>query len=245
MDRWKLATLMYGVTSYAIFFLTFLYAIAFVSNLVVAKTIDTGDVGPPGRALLVDIFLLSLFAIQHSVMARRSFKQWWTRYVPPPIERSTYVLFSSLALILLFWQWRPIPGAVWNLDNTYAANAAIVLSFIGWGIVLLSTFLLGHLELFGLHQVASELKAKAMPAPQFRTPLFYKFVRHPLYFGFIVAFWATPTMTMGHLLFAIACTVYILVGVFFEERDLVALFGDDYRHYQDRVSMLLPWRKSP
>lgn len=244
MGRWKLAGLAYGIASYAIFVLTFLYAVAFVSNLFVAKTIDTGDLVPPGEALVINLLLLSVFAIQHSVMARRSFKQWWTRWVPPSVERSTYVLFSSLALILLFWQWRPIPAVVWSLSNPNLANLVTALSFVGWGIVLISTFLLSHFELFGLHQVASDLRGMATPEPQFRTPLFYKFVRHPLYFGFLVAFWATPTMTAGHLLFAAACTGYILVGIFFEEHDLVAVFGDEYRHYQDRVSMLLPWRKS-
>jgi protein-S-isoprenylcysteine O-methyltransferase Ste14 len=244
MHRWKFAALAFGIASYAIFFLTFLYAIGFVSNLFVAKTIDTGEIVPPSRALIIDLLLLSIFAIPHSVMARRSFKHWWTRWVPPSIERSTYVLFSSLALILLFWQWRPMPAVVWQLDNPQLAHAVTVLSLVGWGIVLISTFLLSHFELFGLHQVASNFTGTAMPEPQFRTPLFYKFVRHPLYFGFIVAFWATPTMTIGHLLFAAGSTAYIFVGVFLEERDLVAVFGDDYRHYQDHVSMLIPWRKS-
>ena len=244
MHRWKFATLAFGIASYVIFFLTFLYAIGFVSNLFVAKTIDTGQILPPGRALIIDLLLLSIFAFQHSVMARQSFKSWWTQWVPHSIERSTYVLFSSLALVLLFWQWRPIPAVVWQIDNSQLANAAIALSFVGWGIVLISTFLISHFELFGLHQVASNFTDKAMPEPRFRTPVLYQFVRHPLYFGFIVAFWATPIMTVGHLAFAIGSTAYILIGILLEERDLVALFGDDYRQYQDRVSMLVPWRKS-
>ena len=244
MHRWKFAALAFGVVSYAIFFLTFLYAIGFVSNLFVAKTIDAGQILPPGRALIIDLLLLSIFALQHSIMARQSFKRWWTQWVPRSIERSTYVLFSSLALILLFWQWRPIPAVVWQISNPQLANAAIALSFVGWGIVLISTFLINHFELFGLRQVASNFTNKAMPEPRFRTPLLYQFVRHPIYFGFIVAFWATPMMTVGHLVFAVGSTAYILLGILLEERDLVALFGDDYRHYQNRVSMLVPWRKS-
>jgi protein-S-isoprenylcysteine O-methyltransferase Ste14 len=164
--------------------------------------------------------------------------------VPKSVERSTYVLFSSLALILLFWQWRPIPAVVWHFDNPQIAMTMIGLSFAGWLIVLTSTFLINHFELFGLHQVANNLVAREMPTPRFRTPLYYKFVRHPIYLGFIIAFWAAPTMTVGHLLFAAVTTAYIFVGILLEERDLVDLFGDDYRRYKDRVSMLVPWRKS-
>jgi protein-S-isoprenylcysteine O-methyltransferase Ste14 len=244
MSRSRLAALLYGLACYVLFFATFLYAVGFVSDLFVPKTIDTGDTVPIGEALAVDLVLLAIFAIQHSVMARQSFKQWWTQFVPTSIERSTYVLFSSLALILLYWQWRAIPAVVWHVENPLLARAVMAFSFIGWAIALTSTFLISHFELFGLHQVANDLAGRPMPEPRFRTPLYYKFVRHPIYLGFIVAFWAAPTMTVGHLLFAVGTTAYIFVGIFFEERDLIAVFGGDYRRYKTRVWMLVPWRKS-
>jgi protein-S-isoprenylcysteine O-methyltransferase Ste14 len=187
---------------------------------------------------------MSLFAVQHSLMARKQFKQWWTQYVPKSVERSTYVLFASLALILLFWQWRPMPALVWEISDPDVAATIATLSFGGWVIVFTSTFLINHFELFGLHQVANNLVGREMPAPRFRTPLYYKFVRHPIYLGFIIAFWAAPTMTVGHLLFAAVTTAYIFLGILLEERDLVDMFGDDYRRYKKRVSMLVPWRKS-
>jgi protein-S-isoprenylcysteine O-methyltransferase Ste14 len=218
-----------GLASYVAFFVTILYAIGFVSGLVVPKTIDTGTVVPVADAFIVNLLLMSVFAVQHSVMARKQFKQWWTQFVPKSVERSTFVLFSSLALILVFWQWRPIPTVVWQIDNPQVVLAVIGLSFAGWVIVFTSTFLINHFELFGLHQVANNLAGREMPAPRFRTPLYYKFVRHPIYLGFIIAFWAAPTMTAGHLLFAAVTTAYILVGILLEERDLVDLFGDDYR----------------
>jgi methanethiol S-methyltransferase len=234
----------YGFISYGIFLVSFLYAIGFVSGLAVPKTIDAGKVVPMPEALIIDLLLMSVFAIQHSVMARRQFKQWWTQFVSKSIERSTYVLFASLALVLLFWQWRPIPAVVWEITDPSIAMAILGLSLIGWLIVLTSTFLINHFELFGLHQVANNLTGRPMPAPRFRTPLYYKFVRHPIYLGFIIAFWAAATMTVGHLLFAAVTTAYIFVGILLEERDLVDLFGDDYRRYKDRVSMVLPWPKS-
>jgi protein-S-isoprenylcysteine O-methyltransferase Ste14 len=240
----RLLAFLYGIASYVVFFATFLYAIGFVEGLIVPKTIDTGPVAPMTQALIVNLLLMSLFAVQHSVMARKQFKRWWTRLIPPSVERATYVLFASLALALLLWQWQPMPTVVWQIANPQIAVAVMVLSFIGWVIVLTSTFLINHFELFGLHQVANNLTGRSMPTPRFRTPLYYQFVRHPIYLGFVVAFWAAPTMTAGHLLFAAVTTAYIVVGIKLEERDLIDLFGDQYRSYKDRVSMLVPWRKS-
>jgi methanethiol S-methyltransferase len=239
----RFVALLYGIAAYAVFFVTFLYAIGFVSGLVVPKTIDGGATVPTTEAVIVDLLLMSLFAIQHSLMARKEFKRWWTQYVPAPVERATYVLFASLALVLLFWQWRPMPTLVWQIADPHIAIAVTCLSFTGWLIVLTGTFLINHFELFGLHQVANNLAGRPMPRPVFRTPLYYQFVRHPIYLGFIIAFWAAPTMTIGHLLFAAVTTAYIVVGTLLEERDLVDLFGDDYRRYKARVSMLVPWRK--
>ena len=235
---------LYGLAAYLIFLGTFLYAIGFVTGAAVPKTIDTGPIVPMEEAIAVNLLLLSLFAVQHSVMARKPFKRWWTQIVSPVVERSTYVLLASLALILLFWQWRPIPAIVWQVPNAEIAWALQALSFAGWLIVLVSTFLINHFELFGLHQVVINLAGKTMPKPRFKAPGFYKALRHPIYFGFIVAFWATPVMTAGHLLFAAVTTAYILVGIVLEERDLIDLFGDEYRRYRQRVSMLIPfWRK--
>jgi methanethiol S-methyltransferase len=235
---------LYGLVSYAIMLPTLLYAIGFISGLPVPKGIDTGAVVPVTEAFAVNLALMSLFAIQHSVMARPQFKRWWTQFVPASVERSTYVLAASLVLILLFWQWRPLPAVVWQIDNEQIALAVNALSFVGWLILFTSTFLINHFELFGLHQVANNLIGQEMSAPRFRTPLYYKFVRHPIYLGFIIAFWAAPTMTVGHLLFAAVTTAYIFVGILLEERDLIDLFGDEYRNYKNRVSMLVPWRKS-
>jgi methanethiol S-methyltransferase len=240
----RFVAFIYGVVAYVVFFVSFLYAVGFVEGMVVPKTIDSGTVAPIAEALIVNLVLMSVFAIQHSVMARKRFKQWWTQFVPKSVERSTYVLFSSLALALLCWQWRPMPDVMWQIDNPQIAMAVTVLSFVGFLIVLTSTFLINHFELFGLHQVANNLSGRPMPTSRFRTPLYYQFVRHPIYLGFIIAFWAAPTMTVGHLLFAAVTTTYIVVGILLEERDLVDLFGDDYRRYKDRVSMLVPWRKS-
>jgi protein-S-isoprenylcysteine O-methyltransferase Ste14 len=237
----KFIAFLYGLAAYLVFFVTFLYAIGFVEGLVVPKTIDTGTVVPLTEALIVNLLLMSLFAIQHSVMARKQFKEWWTQYVSKSVERSTYVLLASLALVLLFWQWRPMPAVVWHIADPNIAMAIMGVSFIGWLLVLTSTFLINHFELFGLHQVANNLVGRDMPAARFKTPVLYKVVRHPIYLGFIVAFWAAPTMTVGHLLFAAVTTAYIFVGIFLEERDLTELFGDEYRRYRERVAMIIPF----
>ena len=240
----RIVAFLYGLVSYAFFFVTFLYALGFVEGVVVPKTIDTGATTSLGAALVVNLLLMSLFAIQHSVMARPQFKRWWTQWVPKSIERSTYVLLASVALALLCWQWRPMPTVIWRVDSPDMAIGLVSLSLVGWVIVLTSTFLINHFELFGLHQVTSNLTGRPMPEQRFRTPYYYQFVRHPIYLGFVIAFWATPVMTVGHLLFAAVTTAYIFVGIALEERDLIGVFGDDYRRYRERVSMLVPWRKS-
>lgn len=243
----RIVAFLYGIVAYLIFFVTFLYAIGFVEDLVVPITIDgsiTAPAAPLLQALIVNLVVMSIFAVQHSVMARPQFKRWWTKFVLASVERTTYVLLASLALALLIWQWRPMPAIVWQIADPQLAAAVTGLSFVGWLIVLTSTFLINHFELFGLHQVTNNLSGRPMPMPRFRTPLLYRFVRHPIYLGFIIAFWAAPTMTQGHLLFAAVTTAYILVGIWLEERDLVAVFGDDYRRYRERVSMLVPWRRS-
>jgi len=237
----RLLGFLYGVVSYVVFFAAFLYAIGFVEDLIIPKTIDSGTAGALIPSLVVDALLLGVFAIQHSVMARPAFKTAWTKIVPAAIERSTYVLLASLALVLLFWQWRPLPTVIWAAPAGPISTALLAISFAGWLIVLTSTFLINHFDLFGLRQVWAYASGREIPPADFRTPLFYRVVRHPIYLGFLIAFWAAPTMTLGHLVFAIATTGYILIGIQLEERDLVAMFGDVYRGYQKRVSMILPW----
>ncbi len=236
----RILAFLYGLVSYLIFFGTFLYAIGFVGNVFVPKSIDSGVPGSFTPSLVVDAVLLGLFAIQHSVMARPGFKKRWTQIVPQPIERSTYVLIASLVLALLFWQWRPILNVVWSVENPIGNLVLQVLFWVGWGTVLLSTFLIGHFDLFGLRQVYLYWVGKAYPASGFKTPGLYKIVRHPIMLGFIIAFWATPRMSVGHLVFAVATTVYILIAVQIEEHDLTNLYGDTYMEYKREVAMLIP-----
>jgi protein-S-isoprenylcysteine O-methyltransferase Ste14 len=239
----RILALLYGAACYTVFFATFLYAMGFVSGMGVPKHIDNGPTGDFAGALLVDVLLLGVFAVQHSGMARPGFKRRWTKLVPGPIERSTYVLVSSLALILLFWLWRPMPQAIWQVDGETPRLAIYALAAAGWLLVLTGTFVINHFDLFGLQQVwrySRGIRDDGSVAP-FVTRAYYRIVRHPLMLGFLIAFWAAPTMSLGHLLFALATTGYVLIAVkFLEERDLVAMYGDTYRDYQNRVSMILP-----
>lgn len=240
----RLLVFAYGVFCYLLFLVSFLYAIGFAANRVVPKGIDDGATESVTLAVMIDFGLLGLFAIQHSVMARPAFKQWWVRYVAPPIERSTYVLFSSLVLLLLFWLWRPLPYSIWHVTHPIAAGAFWSVFGLGWAIVLGASFLISHFDLFGLRQVYLYAKGKPYESLPFQTPGLYGMVRHPLMVGFVLAFWATPTMTQGHLLFAFVTTAYILVAVQLEERDLLAYHGDKYAAYQSQVRMLLPLPKT-
>ena len=229
----------YGVVAYALFFATYLYAIGFVGNLFVPVTIDGVPQSPLWQALLIDALLLGVFAVQHSVMARPAFKRWWTQFVPKSIERSTYVLFSSILLIALFAHWQPIGGEIWNITDPAGQIVLWTVFALGWGVVLVSTFLINHFDLFGLRQVWLQLVGRPYTRLAFKTPLFYSRVRHPLYVGWLLAFWATPTMTAAHLVFAIATTAYILIAIHFEERDLAAEHPE-YAGYRERVPMLIP-----
>jgi protein-S-isoprenylcysteine O-methyltransferase Ste14 len=235
----RAAALIYGLASYLIFSISFGYAPAFIGNFLVPKSIDVGPETAPALALLINVMLFAAFAIPHSVMARPAFKRWWTRVIPESCERSTYVLISSLLLILVFWQWRPITATVWRVEG-WAAASLTAIFWTGWLVAMASTFQIDHFELFGLRQVFSALRGAADRVQAFRTPLLYRLVRHPLMFGLLLAYWATPHMTAGHLLFAAMNTAYILVGVRLEERDLVATFGATYELYRRRVPMLLP-----
>ena len=238
----RVATFTYGLLCYLVFFGTFLYAIGFIGDVMVPKSIDSGRTAPLGEALLINAALLTLFAVQHSTMARPWFKKMWTRIVPTQVERSTYVLLSSLALILLFALWEPIGGVVWKVEQPALRAVLYGLFAMGFGLVLISTFLINHFDLFGLRQVYLYLLGKPYTQLRFGTPILYRHVRHPLYLGWLFAFWATPTMTIAHLVFAIATTAYIFLAIQFEERDLIDMFGEDYKRYKENVPMIVPVR---
>lgn len=236
----RVVAFVYGAVAYVLFLVAFLYAIGFVGNLVVPKSIDTGAPGPFGQSLLINLGLLGLFAVQHSVMARQGFKAWWTKFVPRPIERSTFVLFTSLILLLIFFQWRPMPAVVWEVENTIGRQLLWALFWFGFGLVLVSTFVIDHFDLFGLRQVFLYLRGVGYRHPEFKVTTLYRVVRHPLLLGFMIAFWATPRMTVGHLVFAVATTAYMLIAIQLEERDLARIHGDAYERYRQEVPMVLP-----
>jgi len=241
----RAAAFLYGVVAYAIFLASFVYAVGFVGNFFVPKSIDSASGTFSLRALLIDVLLLGLFAVQHSGMARQGFKKWWTRLIPTPIERSTYVILASLCLLLLYWLWQPMTNVIWSVQNSVGSAALRGLFGLGWLIVLSSTFMVSHADLFGLRQVGLFARGKEYTPIGFKLVALYQHVRHPLYLGFLMAFWSTPTMTAGHLLFALATTGYILIAIQLEERDLVKYLGDEYKTYRERTSMLLPFIKKP
>lgn len=240
----RVSAFVYGVACYGVFFATLLYAIGFLGNFGVPKSIDSGPDGSGFMALAIDGALLALFALQHSIMARPWFKRGWTRIVPEPIERSTYVLFSSVALLFMFWQWRPLGGVIWDMKGGMGETVMLSLYALGLLIVLVSTFLINHFDLFGLRQVYLYLMGREYTQLQFRTPFFYRYVRHPLYVGWLLTFWSAPVMTVAHLFFAAMTTAYILVAIQFEEADLLTAHGDKYRRYQDQVPMIIPALRS-
>lgn len=238
----KISIFVFGVMSYAAFFLTFCYAMGFVGRVVVPKDINTGAAAPFGEAVLINSLMLSAFVIQHTIMARPAFKVWFTQFVPKPMERSIFVFAASSILAVTFWQWRPMPDVVWQVNEPMIAYALTGISWMGWVMVLLSSFLINHFDLFGLRQVWLQLVNKSYTTSAFRLTSLYRFVRHPLMLGFLIAFWSTPVMTEGHLLFAALTTGYILVGIQFEERDLIREHGEAYRRYREAVPMLLPYK---
>ena len=241
----RIIIFIYGLLSYAVFFGAFLYAIGFVNNLLVPKSIDHGgDSKSLGTASLINAVLLSIFAIQHSIMARPQFKKWWTRIIPEAMERSTFVLLSSLALILMYWKWVPMTDIIWKIENSTFSNLMMIIYFIGWGTVLFSTFMINHFELFGLQQIYDNLMKREKTHIHFKTGYLYAFCRHPIMLGFLIAFWATPVMTVGHLLFSVMTTLYIFVSVkYLEERDLKKHFGETYEDYKNKVPMFFPTGK--
>ncbi len=239
----KMLSFLYGVIAHAGFLAVFMYLIGFLSNFAVPKTVDSGDPGPFGLALAVNILLLAIFGIQHSVMARQGFKRWWTRIVPHHLERSTYVLISDLLFVLLIWQWQPMVGVIWQVDHPVGTMVLWGLFGIGWLTVVLTSFMINHFDLLGTRQVYLHLIGKEYSSLEFKTRGFYKYVRHPLMVGWIIAFWATPQMSVGHLVFAIGTTVYILIAIQIEERDLISFHGEAYEKYRREVSILLPFRK--
>ena len=239
----RILFLLYGVIAYFIFFGTFLYAIGFVGNLFVPKSIDGTPAVSLTKAILTNASVLLLFALQHSIMARPAFKRWWTNFVPEPLERSTYVLLASLCLALMMWQWQPVGGVVWSTENQLVISILSGTFVLGWGLVLISTFLINHFDLFGLRQTWFYFTGRKYEPLPFRVPLFYRYVRHPLYLGFLIAFWSTPVMTVAHLLFAVLTTGYILTAIKFEEKDLVTHFGEKYLAYKQSASKIIPFLK--
>jgi len=236
---------LYGLIAYAACLAAILYLIGFSGDVLVPRAVDGGAAATLAEALCIDVLLLSLFAVQHSLMARQAFKRWWVRIVPQPVERSTYVLAASVVLALLFWQWRPIPlPIVWRIENGAAGQLLWAIFWLGWVLALISTFLINHFELFGLQQVFARLAGREMPASEFKTPLLYRYVRHPLYLGILLSLWSVPVMTAGHLLFSAGLSSYIVIGIWFEDRDLIAQFGERYRRYRAEVGMLMPRRSS-
>lgn len=239
----KFLFLLYGVIAYFAFFGTILYAIGFVGNFIVPKTIDGEPQVPMLNAILINGSLLLLFALQHSIMARPAFKRWFTKIIPEPLERSTFVLLASLCLMLMMWQWQPMGGLLWSTNNSVVKTILLVTYLLGWGIVFISTFLINHFDLFGLRQVWLHFNGKPYTQLVFRLPLFYKHVRHPLYFGFLLAFWSTPVMTAAHFFFALLTTGYILVAIQLEEKDLIKTFGEKYKDYKQKAPMIIPFTK--
>lgn len=237
----KYLSLAYGAICYLAFLGTILYAIGFVGNMFVPVSIDGIPVKPLWEAVAINAALLLVFALQHSIMARPAFKTWWTRYVPKHLERSTYVLFASVCLIILMWQWQPIGGIVWTVNSEFLTSLLLIAYFTGWGIVFMSTFLINHFDLFGLRQTWLQFQGKPYTELPFRVPVFYRIVRHPLYLGFLIAFWAAPVMSVAHFLFAVLTTGYILTAIRFEERDLISHFGLKYTRYKSQIPMIIPF----